>query len=381
MNKNMKYKNTIQNFIFISILLVMSFVYGAKAVQAQNIAVEFQSSPLFLNLDTKPGDETTRWVKVTNFTGSDRVVGVQATNTYDCTGDPFCLADVLQFTVKKGATVLYQNTLAGFFADGGVVLISQAGGSTEQYDFTVQFPAVIGNDYQTLTTHFDLLVGFVGESEGGGGITISTTGGSGSTPQPIINIQKSGDASVVQGLYGSYILTITNIGTAVANNTVVTDTLPAGFTFVNNGLATQVWNLGSLQPNEVRTIVYDMNVPVGIVGQYTNHAEVSVDSRKDGGYFSKDDFDFTIVQVKGFEAFDSTPPDSPKVLGLEAEDQGYDKLPTAGGLLLSLFGYDNDRNVIKSQTAVSQYYYLWAIGIYILVFGLLFLARKHWRKY
>ena len=318
----MKYKNTIQNFIFISILLVMSFVFGAEAVQAQNMSVEFQSSPLFLNLDTKPGDKTTRWVKVTNFTGSDRVVGVQATNVYDCTSDPFCLADVLQFTVKKGAVVLYQNTLAGFFADGGVVLDSQAGVSTEQYDFTVQFPEVIGNDYQTLTTYFDLLVGFVGESEGGGGIVISGGGGSGSTPQPIINIQKSGDASVVPGLTGSYVLTITNIGTAVANNTVVTDTLPVGFTFVNNGLGTQVWNLGNVQPNEVRTIVYDMNVPVGLTGQYTNHVEVSVDSRTDSGYFSQDNFAFTIVAVQGFETTEITGPDSPEVLGFETEIKG-----------------------------------------------------------
>ena len=307
------------------ILLATVWLFGASPVQAANIAVEFEQAPLFLNLDTKPGDETTRWVRVTNFTGSDQVVGVEATNTYDCSGDPFCLADVLQFTVRKGATILYQNTLAGFFAEGGVVLTSQAGGSTEQYDFTVQFPAVIGNDYQTLTTYFDLIVGFVGESESGGGITISTTGGSGSTPQPIIDIQKSGDSSVVPGMTGAYILTVTNVGNAVASDVVVTDTLPVGFTFVNNGLGTQVWNLGAMQANEVRTIVYDMNVPVGLTGQYINHAEVSVDSRLDGGYFSQDDFDFTIVQVKGFEAIDTTPSENPKVLGLETEDQGYEQ--------------------------------------------------------
>ena len=55
-------------------------------------------------------------------------------------------------------------------------------------------------------------------------------------------------------------------------------------------------------------------------------------------------------------------------------------LPTAGGMLLSLLGYDNARNVIKTQTVVSQYYYLWAIGIYILVIGLLLLVRKRLRR-
>jgi hypothetical protein len=153
-----------------------------------------------------------------------------------------------------------------------------------------------------------------------------------------------------------------------------------GFTFVNNGLGTQVWNLGNVQPNEVRTIVYDMNVPVGFTGQYTNHAEVSVDSQTDSGYFSQDNFAFTIVAVQGFETIEPMEPNSPEVLGFETEDQGYTNLPSAGGRLLSLLGYDSQRNVIRSQTAVAQYYYLWALGIYGLIIGVLLLIRKRLRK-
>ena len=54
-------------------------------------------------------------------------------------------------------------------------------------------------------------------------------GGSGS-PLPDLTINKTGPSSVVAGAGFDYVLTVNNLGTALANDIKVTDTLPAGVT-------------------------------------------------------------------------------------------------------------------------------------------------------
>jgi len=48
-----------------------------------------------------------------------------------------------------------------------------------------------------------------------------------------LSVTKTGPSSVVRGNNITYTITVTNIGPAVATNTIVTDTIPSGFTYVS----------------------------------------------------------------------------------------------------------------------------------------------------
>ncbi|MCP4709737.1 MAG: DUF11 domain-containing protein [Planctomycetes bacterium] len=60
---------------------------------------------------------------------------------------------------------------------------------------------------------------------------------------PKLSISKSGPALAITGDYITYTLTIINLGTVSATNLVITDTIPAGATYVNGG--TRVGNVVS----------------------------------------------------------------------------------------------------------------------------------------
>ena len=62
-----------------------------------------------------------------------------------------------------------------------------------------------------------------------GSVQTLVQGGSGST-LPDLTLNKTGPSTVVAGAGFDYVLTVNNIGTALANDIVVTDTLPAGVT-------------------------------------------------------------------------------------------------------------------------------------------------------
>jgi uncharacterized repeat protein (TIGR01451 family) len=78
--------------------------------------------------------------------------------------------------------------------------------------------------------------------------------------QPILKIAKTGPAQVFLGRNATYTMKVENTGDAVAANTVVKDTLPAGTTLVSasdGGMqaGNQVtWTLGDLKPKEAKTL-------------------------------------------------------------------------------------------------------------------------------
>src|SRR5262249_32541109 len=76
-----------------------------------------------------------------------------------------------------------------------------------------------------------------------------------------LTITKSINVTVVNpGNEPTYTLVIKNIGDGPATNVVVTDTLPAGLTYVVGGGTIKSWNLGTMAPGETRTISYQVHV-------------------------------------------------------------------------------------------------------------------------
>jgi uncharacterized repeat protein (TIGR01451 family) len=92
-----------------------------------------------------------------------------------------------------------------------------------------------------------------------------------------IRVLKTGSASpVMPGGVMTYSLTVTNDGPSDAENVVVTDTLPAEVTFVAasppqaSGPNPLVWNLGTLTPNESRSILITVTVNPDVTAGFTN---------------------------------------------------------------------------------------------------------------
>jgi uncharacterized repeat protein (TIGR01451 family) len=80
---------------------------------------------------------------------------------------------------------------------------------------------------------------------------------------PILSITKSNNVSIFTnpGQTVTYTVVVKNsaLATASAVNVMMTDTLPAGFTFVDTGLSTKVIALGTIAPGNSVTLTYDVH--------------------------------------------------------------------------------------------------------------------------
>jgi hypothetical protein len=168
-----------QTILIISIAVFGVGIFAAPPVSAQvdNLVVQFEQTPLFNEANFVPGGSVTRWVKVTNNSGSAQRIATEAINE----NDPDGLASQLNLTIKEGATVIFNDTLKKFFDQGETYLSSLANGATTQYDFTIAFNSGAGDDYQGKTLGFDIIVGFEG-TEGGLPLPQPGSGGGGGLP-------------------------------------------------------------------------------------------------------------------------------------------------------------------------------------------------------
>ncbi len=158
-------------------------VDSALAQDANDLVVVFEQTPLFGNEEDNfmPGQNVTRWVKVTNNSGEDQEIGVNITNHSDCSG--ICLSDELNLIISEKDNPnnpLYIGSLNSFYKAGEIYLSNLPDKDTNQYDFSVTFTPEAGNDYQGLETNFDFEIGFWGESissemppGGSGGVSIA----------------------------------------------------------------------------------------------------------------------------------------------------------------------------------------------------------------
>jgi len=149
------------NKILKTILISSVAIFGvclifSEPVQAQlPVDVEFENEPLFDKANFLPGDDVSRFVKVTNNTDVSQKVGTRVSD-FD---DDYNLGDVLNLQIKEGGIILSSSTLSDFFNAGVIYLSEVPAYSSTQYDFIITFISESGNNYQGKTLTFDFIVG------------------------------------------------------------------------------------------------------------------------------------------------------------------------------------------------------------------------------
>ena len=146
---------------------------GNTVAPPPSLVVQFQTMPLFQEVNFAPGNSVARWVKVTNNTNQSKQVQAKATNIIDNNA----LSAQINLLIKTGVTTIYTGTLKGFFDAGEMPLTSIGANTTLQYDFMATFNTAAGNAYQGKTVGFDLIVGFKGQDQGNIVIIKKTIGG------------------------------------------------------------------------------------------------------------------------------------------------------------------------------------------------------------
>ncbi len=115
------------------------------------------------------------------------------------------------------------------------------------------------------------------EASEDGGLTANSCASTRIT-KPELTLTKTGPNIRYLGRGAQFELTATNVGDAVARNTILTDMIPSGLTFLkasDNGQfggGRVTWNFGSLEPGASRTVTVDVKA-TGI-STVTNKAEV-----------------------------------------------------------------------------------------------------------
>jgi len=160
MRQDFKIILTLLGFAVFSGLLLFGNIVMAND---EDLIVEFEQEPLFSETNLSPGNSVTRWIKVSNNSGSTQKIAIKADNIQECSEEK-CLSDSLEIVIKEGikegGTELYNDSLTQFYDEGEIFLSELASDNNTQYDITVIFNEIAENEYQDKSTGFDLVIGF-----------------------------------------------------------------------------------------------------------------------------------------------------------------------------------------------------------------------------
>lgn len=135
-----------------------------------------------------PGQSIEKTIQVENTTGMKQSVGLRTQNVI-VSGS---VDSVLMMTIRQlnGALTIYTGTLETFLLTPSFTLDTLDSAKNETYIFTISMPSSVGNQYQSKSAAFDMLLSLTeiqpvaDNSKNGGSSTTSTTStGTGTTGQ------------------------------------------------------------------------------------------------------------------------------------------------------------------------------------------------------
>ncbi len=203
--------NKFSKFFLIFTSLLISSLFFALPVfaQADEIEVVFGSEPLFDDIENfLPGDSVSNTMTVTNLTNEIRQIGIELIDNSGCQEN--CLSEQLYLSFKKNGSVVLENSLAGFYKQGEVLLDSLGAGGSVEYDLVVSFEEDAGNRYQNTSANFDLKIGIFGKEAISKEVSSGGTGGGGGSSISIQGLQIDEEAVSEVGATQVTITWVTN---------------------------------------------------------------------------------------------------------------------------------------------------------------------------
>lgn len=158
-------------FLSSAIVAAAVFIYqtnNAKtALAVGGLNVEWgvpDGDPIFVVTNMLPGDVESREVEVINNDTIARTVTIKGIKT----AETLNFSTILDFVILEGVTPIYgtgsvtgTKTLADFFTEtdpDGIPLTSIGASSSTNYTFVATFPSSAGNEWQTASVVFDLII-------------------------------------------------------------------------------------------------------------------------------------------------------------------------------------------------------------------------------
>ncbi|MCP4304424.1 MAG: DUF11 domain-containing protein [bacterium] len=272
---------------------MLVYLNGSGAIDNINLTTDSPIIDLELNKDVAPaevevGDETTFTISVVN-QGPDDATGVEVTDT-----------------LPAGLTYVSDNAGGAYDSASGVWTIGDLDvGDSVSMDFvvTVDEQGSFTNVAEVTAANEEDIDSVPGDGEGDDWDDAIVTA---VVPPAIIDLELVKDvspAAVQVGGETEFTITVVNQGPEDATGVEVTDTLPAGLTYLSDDgggtydAASGVWTIGDLAVGD--SVQLSFVVTVDEVGTFTNVAEVTAANEEDSdsvpGDGEGDDWDDAVV--------------------------------------------------------------------------------------
>jgi uncharacterized repeat protein (TIGR01451 family)/LPXTG-motif cell wall-anchored protein len=125
-----------------------------------------------------------------------------------------------------------------------------------------------------------------------------------------------------------YTVTVNNTSDKTLLNVILTDTLPAGFTFADDSTSVRTWDIGTMTVGQVTTYSYDVNLSVDLqAGVYANTAKLVYS--KDDGLSAAAIGGANVFQMAAVQSYELIAEATVNVVPVQV--LGYEELPDTGG--------------------------------------------------